>query len=131
MLKRIILSSAMMFLVLPVFANNADFAQILSDSNVSKSGVSIVVQDMNTGKHVFKHHPKYYFHPASVQKMITYKVAESKLGKDYRFNTVLYKNDKNEYLIKLAADPLFTSADLKQLVSHIELMQVQFTLMIQ
>lgn len=110
----------MMLATNSVFANNADFSKILSESTVSKSGVSVVVQDLKTGKDIYKHHPKQYFHPASVQKMITYKVAEDKLGRDYKFNTILYKNNQNEYLIKLSADPLFTTADLKQLVSHIE-----------
>ena len=120
MLKRFLILSIMMLTTNSVFANNADFSKILSESTVSKSGVSVVVQDLKTGKDIYKHHPKQYFHPASVQKMITYKVAEDKLGRDYKFNTILYKNNQNEYLIKLAADPLFTTADLKQLVSHIE-----------
>ncbi len=109
----------MFFLTMPVFANNADFSKLISNSNVSKSGVSVYVVDMSTGKDVYKLHSKQYFHPASVQKLITYKVAEQKLGKDFSFDTILYKNSKDEYLIKLAADPLLTTSDLKNLVSHI------------
>ena len=47
----------------------------------------MTVVDVKTGKEVYKLHSKQYFHPASVQKLITYKVAEDILGKDYKFET--------------------------------------------
>ena len=121
MLKKFFIISAMLFMSQASFASgNANFSGIISDSNVSKSGVSMTVVDVKTGKEVYKLHSKQYFHPASVQKLITYKVAEDILGKDYKFETKLYKNSKDEYLIKLSADPLLTSGDLKKLVSHVE-----------
>ena len=99
---------------------NADFSGVISESNVNKSGVSLTVTDINLGKEVYKLHSKQHFHPASIQKMITYKVIEETLGKDYKFETKLFKNNNNEYIIKLGADPLLTTEDLKNLVMHIQ-----------
>ena len=102
------------------FANNADFSGIISDSNIKKSDISISIINTETGKEAYQIHAKKKFYPGSIQKLLTYKVSESILGKDYRFKTSLYKNSENEYLIKLGADPLLTSDDLKVLATKIQ-----------
>ena len=74
----------------------ADFSGVIADSNVNKSGISVSVIDLETGKEEYKLHSKRPLNPASVQKIITYKIAESILGEDYRLETKLYKNKNDE-----------------------------------
>lgn len=122
MLKKFLSISALSLLTTSAtFASsNADFSRVIADSNVSRAGVSVTITDLNNCKEVFKLHSKQHFHPASIQKMITYKIVENTLGKDYNFETALYKNNNNEYIIKLGADPLLTTEDLKKLVLNIQ-----------
>ncbi len=115
-----ILTFLLTIISLPVLASSADFSKIISDSNIKKSDISISVINTETGKEVYQLHSKKKFYPGSVQKLLTYKVAEYVLGRDYRFKTSLYKNSKNEYLIKLGADPLLTSDNLKVLATKIQ-----------
>lgn len=120
------LKKSFIILCLSLIANsalalgNADFSKIIADSNVNKAGISVEIINLETGNNIFKHNAKRPISPASVQKLITYMAAENILGKDYELKTKLYKNNKNEYIIELAADPLLTSSDLKKLVSNIE-----------
>lgn len=121
MLKKFSIIFALLILAQSVWANdNASFSDIISESPVNKAGISISIINLNTGKGVFKLHAKRPQNPASVQKLITYMTAENILGKDYNLKTSLYKNKNDEYIIKLGADPLLTSKDLKTLVSNIE-----------
>ncbi len=106
--------------MLPVFSAGADFPKVISESNIKKSDISVSIINLETGKEVYQLHSKRKFYPGSVQKLITYKVAENTLGLDYRFKTSLYKNANNEYLIKLGADPLLTGDNLKTLVTKIQ-----------
>ncbi len=121
MLKKVFLMTvATLIANTTVFAGNADLSGVIAESNVNKSSISVTVTDLKTEKEVYKLHSKQHFHPASIQKMITYKVIEETLGKDYEFETKLYKNKNNEYIIKLGADPLLTTEDLKRLAINIQ-----------
>lgn len=121
MLKKTLVISAIFLLAQNVFAaNSANFSQIITDSNVNKSGISIVIKDLESGKDEYKLHANRPINPASTQKIVTYRTAEYVLGKDYEVTTKLYKNNNNEYIIKLGADPLLKSDDLKKLVANIE-----------
>ena len=106
--------------MLPAFSAGADFSKIINESCIKKADISISVVNVETGKEEYQLHAKRKFYPGSVQKIITYKVAENTLGEDYRFKTSLYKNSDNEYLIKLGADPLLTGDNLKTLVTKIQ-----------
>ncbi len=119
MLKKI-LSVVFACTILPVFSAGADFNKVISEANIKKSDISISIIDLKNGKAIYQLHSKRKFYPGAVQKLITYKVAEYVLGKDYCFKTSLYKNMNNEYLIKLGADPLLTGENLKSLATKIQ-----------
>ena len=91
----------------------------ISNSSISKGAISISIKDAKTGAVVFELNPKMPTPPASIQKIITSTPAFITLGQDYQFKTQLYKNNNDEYLIKLGADPYLTTKDLAQLVKFL------------
>lgn len=93
---------------------------ILNNSNIPKSSISISVKNTLTEKPVYELNEKMLMHPASIQKILTIIPAVEELGSDYRFSTKLYSENNNSYLIKLGADPYLTSKNLESLVSAIK-----------
>lgn len=88
----------------------------IDNSGINRGGISISVKNAQTGKVVYELNPKMPLSPASTQKIITATPAFAELGDDYRFATKLYKNDKNEYLVVLGADPYLKSSELDKIV---------------
>lgn len=88
----------------------------ISHSGINKGAISISVLDASNGKKVFTLNPKTPISPASIQKIVTSTPAFITLGEDYRFTTKLFKNNNNEYLIVLGADPYLSSKDLDKIV---------------
>lgn len=101
-----------------VFAESvkSSINNVISQSSINKGAISVSVRDMSNGKTVYELNPKMPVPPASIQKIVTSTPAIITLGSDYRFRTRLYKNNNNEYLIVLGADPYLTSKDLDKLV---------------
>lgn len=91
----------------------------ISNSTISRGAISISIKDAKTGEKIFELNPKMPTPPASIQKVITSTPAFITLGEDYKFTTQLYKNDNDEYLIKLGADPYLTTKDLAQLIKYL------------
>ncbi|MBR3889698.1 D-alanyl-D-alanine carboxypeptidase, partial [bacterium] len=91
----------------------------ISNSTISRGAISISIKDAKSGEKVFELNPKMPVPPASIQKVITSIPAFITLGEDYKFTTQLYKNNNDEYLIKLGADPYLTTKDLAQLVKYL------------
>ena len=121
-MKKIFLSIAVFLLIAQsVFAKGAksDINTVISDSGISKNSISISVKNLSNEKTVYELNSKVLNHPASVQKMLTLPAAMSVLGEDYRFTTELYTRGANGYLIKLGADPYFTSDNLSGIVRKI------------
>ncbi len=82
--------------------------------------ISIVVKDMENGDAVFSKRADTYLNPASSLKIFTMAAALDTLGEKYHFETIIYiDKDKNLYL-KLGADPLFSSADLDNLIKTLK-----------
>ncbi len=98
-----------------------DFSNVINDSDIDKNSIAVSIKDLNTGKPVYELNEKILMHPASVQKILTLVPAIDVLGEDYEFTTEIYKRGEDAYLIKLGADPYFTSSDLKKLVNNIDL----------
>ena len=98
-----------------------DFFNVINDSDIDKNSIAVSIKDLNTGKPVYELNEKILMHPASVQKILTLVPAIDVLGEDYEFTTEIYKRGEDAYLIKLGADPYFTSSDLKKLVNNIDL----------
>ena len=98
-----------------------DFSNVINDSDIDKNSIAVSIKYLNTGKPVYELNEKILMHPASVQKILTLVPAIDVLGEDYEFTTEIYKRGEDAYLIKLGADPYFTSSDLKKLVNNIDL----------
>ncbi len=98
-----------------------DFSGVINDSDIDKNSIAVSIKDLNTGKPVYELNEKILMHPASVQKILTLVPAIDVLGEDYEFTTEIYKRGEDSYLIKLGADPYFTSSDLKKLVNNVDI----------
>ena len=105
---------AALAITLPVRAAES-IHKIISNSKIPKGAISVSVKDINTGKAVFELNEDRPVNPASTQKLVTTAAALNTLGKDYKFETKLYKSTNNDIYIKLGADPYLTTGDLKTL----------------
>lgn len=102
-----------------VKTDKCDFSSVINDSGVEKNSIAISIKDLNSGKPVYELNERILMHPASVQKVLTLIPAVDALGDNYEFTTTLYERGKNNYIVKLGADPFLTSSDLKNLVRSI------------
>lgn len=98
-----------------VLANVID--KTISQSGINKSGISVSIKELDTGKIVYEQNSKRPTMPASTLKIVTLTSSIDTLGNDYKFSTKLYKNTNNELFVKLGADPFLTSSDLKNIFS--------------
>lgn len=105
-----------------MFTVNSSFAFSLGklDKHIKKSElnenaiVAISVKNLKDGSIVYEQNAKTLLHPASTLKIFTAYSSMNILGSDYSFKTQLLKDDENNLYIKLGADPLLTSSQLKQ-----------------
>lgn len=107
---------SLLFFCGKIFANPIDNA-INANQKFSSSIVSISVKDANTGNTLYEKNQNILVHPASTLKIITSSAALDYLGNNYEFSTAIYKNG-NKIYFKVGADPLFTYADMYNLVSQ-------------
>lgn len=112
-----ILTLVMVFM----FTVNSSFAFSVSklDKLVKKSSLNegatlaISVKNMKDGSVVYEQNSKKLLHPASTLKIFTAYSSLNSLGSDYAFKTQFLKDSNNNLYIKLGADPLLTSSQLK------------------
>ncbi len=84
------------------------------------SVISVTIKDLDTNDTLYSKHQNTYLNPASSLKVFTMAAALDALGDKYHFETIIYIDaDKNLYL-KLGADPLFTSANLDELIKTLK-----------
>lgn len=99
------------------YAFNSGLKKTIKKMNLDENSiVSVSVRRLDTGKEIFGKNENKYLHPASSLKVFTFASALQTLGADYEFSTKIYKYN-NDYYVKLGADPLLTSADLRKLIS--------------
>ena len=91
----------------------------LDESGIPRSSIAISIKNVDTGKPVYEMNENMLMHPASVQKILTLPAIMDVLGEDYKFKTTIYSRGTDGYVIKLGADPYFSTSDLKNLVKHI------------
>lgn len=103
----------------------SDINNIINSSGIDKNLISVSVKSVDSGKIIYSHNDKILMHPASVQKILTLPAIMEELGDDYKFTTGIYSRGEDGYLIKLGADPYFSSGDLKGLVRSINGKQVK------
>lgn len=90
--------------------------EAILNSGISRGAISVSVKDNETGATVFELNSKMPIPPASIQKVITSTPAFITLGEDYAFSTKLYKNNNDEYMLVLGADPYLKTKDLAKIV---------------
>ncbi|MCR5260248.1 MAG: D-alanyl-D-alanine carboxypeptidase/D-alanyl-D-alanine-endopeptidase [Candidatus Gastranaerophilales bacterium] len=101
-----------------VFANGVN--TLIKESKLdTTSTIAVSVKDAESGKVVYQYNEKKLLHPASTQKVFTVFPALDVLGEDYLFRTEFYVYDGN-LIVKLGADPLLTSLDLKEAAKAIK-----------
>lgn len=91
--------------------------KVINDSKINKAAISISIKSLDTKKIYYEHNSCLPMPPASTQKIITTIPAIKILGDNYKFETKIYKNNQNDYLIVLGADPYLTTADLRKLTA--------------
>ena len=117
-MKKILLSLIALFLVqTSIQANEIDRYIKKSDFEL-KSTVSIYAQ--NDKKVIYKKNSKKLLNPASILKTLTFGASYLVLGDDYKFETILYRDNLNNYYVKLGGDVLLTKNDLADLFSSIK-----------
>ena len=96
---------------------NYKLENLIQSSTLNKSAtVAVSVKEAKTGVSVYENNQDKLLHPASTLKLFTTAAAIDALGKDYSFKTQMYIDKNNDLYIKLGADPLLTSLELKTLV---------------
>jgi len=109
------------FTVLVLFGD-ASFAlnltkldKLITKSNLNDvSTVAVSVRNADNGTDIYSYNQNKLLHPASVLKIFTAYSSLEELGYDYNFKTEFYKDNGNNLYIKLGADPLLTTAQLKK-----------------
>ncbi len=112
-----ILTLVMVFM----FTVNSSFAFSVSklDKMIKKSSigegatVAISIKNLKDGSVVYEQNSKKLLHPASTLKIFTAYSSLNTLGNDYVFKTQFLKDTDNNLFIKLGADPLLTTSQLK------------------
>lgn len=115
-MKKIFVCLFVLFLGLSVSASSTGIIKkAVQKVELSRTAlISVSFKDIKTGKTVVDYNSKLPVSVASVQKVVTTIPAVNKLGKEYDFQTKLYKKN-NDIYIQLGADPYFTSRDLKNM----------------
>jgi len=108
-----------------LFANGNEIDKFIKQTDIeNKAIISILVKDINSGKILYKKNEKKSLNPASTLKVFSYGAAEMVLGKDYNFETSIYRDSNNNIYIELGADPLFTKNNLKELIKQANIKQI-------
>jgi len=106
-------------LILPSLANANEISNYVKKSDFElKSTVSIYAK--KDKKVVYKSNISKLLNPASILKTLTFGASYIVLGENYNFETALYKDNNNNYYVKLGGDTLLTSKDLVSLFSKIK-----------
>lgn len=84
------------------------------------STIAISIKNVKDNTIVYELNSKKLLHPASTLKIFTTYAALDTLGNEYRFRTQFFKDKENNLFIKLGADPLLTSIELKQALKTIK-----------
>ncbi len=116
--------------ILIIFMMNINAGFALSTAKLDKfvrkselnetATVAISIRNTDNNGVVYEQNQKKLLHPASVLKIFTTYSALDTLGYDYFFKTQFFKDSSNNLYIKLGADPMLTSAQLKQAIQRIK-----------
>lgn len=122
------LFKSLIVIMLFIFSVNSSFAfsvgkleKYLKKSNLQDTAtIAISIRNADSNSIVYEQNQNKLLHPASTLKLFTTYVSMDSLGYDYFFKTQFYKDSANNLYIKLGADPLLTTAQLKQAFSELK-----------
>lgn len=122
LLKTLIIAMIFMFTVNASFAfSTGKLEKMLKKSTIEEtSTLAISIKNAENGEVVYEKNQKKLLHPASTLKIFTTYVAMDTLGYDSFFRTQFYKDSENNLYIKLGADPLLSSSQLKNAISKLK-----------
>ena len=122
LLKTLILVMVFMLTIDSSFALSVGkLEKFLKKSNIEEeSTLSISIRNVGTNEIVYEKNQKKLLHPASTVKLFTTYASMDVLGYDSFFKTQFYKDTENNLYIKLGADPLLSSSQLKQAVYNLK-----------
>ena len=116
-----------LFVAITLFANSSYALNVNKlDKYITKSDINensfitISIKNAKTGAEVYQLNKNKLEHPASTLKLFTTYSAVEELGYDYKFRTQFYRDKQNNLYIKLGADPLLTSVQLKYMFSKLK-----------
>ena len=119
-MKKIILSLFISFFIcVPTFANEIQ-KHIKQSGFGTSSTVGIYVIEKKSDKVLYKRNELKLLNPASTMKVLVFGSSYLTLGKDYKFETSVYKDSKNNLFVKLGADPLLTQENLNNLFKELK-----------
>ena len=87
---------------MPIFANEIQ-KHIKQSGFGTSSTVGIYIIKKNSDKVLYKRNEQKLLNPASTMKVLTFGASYLELGKDYRFETAVYKDSKNHFRRKNAS----------------------------
>ena len=105
----------LLFLITPQVNANSITKYIKDSDFETKSTVSIDIENFNNDEVIYKRDEKKLLNPASILKVLTFGSSYKTLGKDYEFETALFKDNNNNLYLKLSADTLLAQSDLNKL----------------
>lgn len=122
------LFKSLIVIMLFIFSVNSSFAfsvgkleKYLKKSNLQDTAtIAISIRNADSNSVVYEQNQNRLLHPASTLKLFTTYASMDSLGYDYFFKTKFYKDSANNLYIKLGADPLLTTAQLKQAFSELK-----------
>ncbi len=122
------LFKSLIVIMLFIFSVNSSFAfsvgkleKYLKKSNLQDTAtVAISIRNADSNSVVYEQNQNKLLHPASTLKLFTTYASMDSLGYDYFFKTQFYKDSANNLYIKLGADPLLTTVQLKQAFSELK-----------
>lgn len=122
------LFKSLIIVMLFMFSINSSFAfsvgkleKYLKKSNLNETAtVAISIKNADNNNIVYEQNQNKLLHPASTLKLFTTYASLDTIGYDYFFKTQFYKDNANNLYIKLGADPLLTTIQLKQAFAELK-----------
>ncbi len=111
-----------------MFSINASYAlsvqkldKHIKNSDLNQTAtIAISVRNADSDSVVYEHNQKKLLHPASTLKIFSSYAAINELTYNYFFKTQLYKDSANNLYIKLGADPVLNSSQLKSAIAELK-----------
>ncbi len=122
LMKNLTLVMISILIISPCFAfQTGKIEKLIKNSPYNESAtIAVSIKEADSNNIVYEQNSKKLLHPASVLKVFTTYSALDTLGYDYNFNTGFYKDKENNLYIKLGADPILTTAQIRNAFKNLK-----------